>query len=127
MQHRLVLDYTLSAGRLAPWLDGLRAGTAVGLSCDECGRVSFPPQRRCSCGAVAETWVNLPGTGTMVWRTDGPAESFALVRFDGVAALTVVRLQDAAARGDRGRLVAVPEGPPAQVFALDTPVRMGPA
>ena len=119
MEHRLVLDYRLSAGRLAPWLDGLRAGQAVGLSCDTCGRVSFPPQRRCACGAVAEAWVTLPGTGTVVRRTDGPERSFALVQFDGAAALTTVRLANPGAAGAKGRLTAVPDGPPAQLFALD--------
>lgn len=118
MQHRLVLDYTLSAGRLQPWIDGLRAGQAVALSCGACGQASFPPRRRCSCGATAGDWVTLPGTGTIVQCTDGPQVSFALVKFDGAAALSTVRLQQPARRGDRGHLVAVPDGSPAQVFAV---------
>lgn len=118
MQHRLVLDYTLSAGRLRPWLDGLRTGQAVALSCDACGRASFPPRRRCACGAAASDWITLPGTATIVHRTDGPQASFALVKFDGAAALTTVRLQDPARRGARGHLVAAPDGPPAQLLAV---------
>ena len=118
MHHRLVLDYTVTPGRLAPWLDGLRSGTAVGLTCQSCDWVSFPPQRRCPCGAVADTWVTLPGTGTIVHRADGPEDTFALVRFDGVATLSTVRLQNPTARGTHGRLVATPDGPPAQVFAV---------
>ncbi len=118
MQHRLILDYTLSAGRLQPWLDGLRAGQVVALSCAACGQASFPPRRRCTCGATASDWITLPGTGTIVQRTDGPQVSFALVKFDGAAALTTVRLLDPARRGDRGHLVAALDGPPAQVFAV---------
>lgn len=120
MRHRLVLDYTLTVGRLQPWLDGLRAGQAVGLSCGTCGQTSFPPQRRCTCGSTSEDWITLPGTGTVVQRTDGPEGSFALVRFDGASALTTVRLKNPEARGNRGRLAAVPEGPPAQTFIIDT-------
>lgn len=118
MQHRLILDYTLSAGRLQPWLDGLRMGQAVASSCGACGRASFPPRRRCTCGSTAGDWITLPGTGTIVHRTDGPQHSFALVSFDGAAALTTVRLQDPALGGNRGRLVAAPDGPPAQIFAV---------
>ncbi len=121
MDYRLVLDYRLSAGRLTPWIEGLRIGKARAHCCGECGRVSFPPERRCSCGSIQTKWMTLPGSATILQRSDGPENSFALARFEGADTLTSVRLHNPEIQSDRGRLLAVPEGPPAQVLALVKP------
>lgn len=116
MDYRLTLDYTLTAGRMAPWIAALRRGEASGLSCDRCGRVHFPPTRCCECGSRQAHWVTLPGTATIVERSDGGNASFALARFDGADTLTTVHLQDFQSAAVRGRLAAAADGPPAIVL-----------
>ncbi len=116
MEYRLTLDYALSAGRLAPWIAALRRGEASGLSCDHCGKVRFPPTRCCECGSRHARWVTLPGTATIVERSDGGDLSLALARFDGAESLATVRLQDIKSATDRGYLAAVADGPPALVL-----------
>ena len=92
MHRRLQLDYRLSAGRLAPWADALSEGRALGRRCDGCGKVSFPPLRRCACGSGDASWQELSGKAEILHRTAGPEEAFALVRFKGADTLAVVRL-----------------------------------
>lgn len=116
MEYRLVLDYSLTAGRLNPWIAALRQGTAAALSCNQCGKVSFPPERRCTCGSIQSTWVELPGTASIIERSDGDSLSLALARFDGADSLAIVRLRQADETRERGRLAAVPDGEPALVL-----------
>lgn len=88
----LALDYTLSPGWLAPWVDGILRGKAIGRTCAGCGRVSFAPLRCCDCGEIDGTWSPLPGTATLRQMTEGSDGSFGLVRFDGSDTNTIVRL-----------------------------------
>jgi uncharacterized OB-fold protein len=120
MEHRVELEYRLSAGRLQPWIDALREGRALGLACSECHRVAFPPARRCACGSSRSDWAELPGTATIVERSDGPEAAFALARFDGADTLATVRIDDSAGSIGRGRLKPVPDGPPALIITADT-------
>lgn len=120
MDHRLVLDYSLTAGRLEPWIAALRHGKATGLSCSDCGKVSFPPVRRCTCGSTQSKWVELVGTASIVERSDGDGSSFALAKFDGADTVATVRLQDPENNTDHRCLAAVPDGPPALVLVPDS-------
>ena len=47
MKHRVVLDYELAEGWLAPWIEGLRNGEAVASHCTACDSAWFPPLRAC--------------------------------------------------------------------------------
>lgn len=116
MEYRLTLDYVLAAGRLEPWITALRRGEAAALSCNQCKKVHFPPSRRCTCGSADARWVTLPGTATLIDRSDGGDLGFALVRFDGADTLATVRLQGIGTEAVRGRLAASADGPPALVL-----------
>lgn len=116
MEFRLTLDYVLSAGRLEPWITALRRGEAAALSCNKCKKVHFPPSRRCTCGSADARWVTLPGTATIIERSDGGGLGFALVRFDGADTLATAVLHEFDTNRCRGRLAAVADGPPALVL-----------
>ncbi len=119
MKHRLTLDYTLGEGFLAPYLDGLRAGTAVAGRCAACGRVALPPEPVCDCGGRDPAMVALGGAATVLWRTTGADGDVGLVRFDGADSNALARL-DGFTGETRGRiapsaeaaLVLTPEGAP---------------
>ncbi|MCP4314952.1 MAG: hypothetical protein GY789_02655 [Hyphomicrobiales bacterium] len=111
MKHRLTLDYTLGEGELAPYLDGLRRGTATARQCRQCDRVTFPPERMCSCqtgnNRVATfDWKALDGKAEITHRTDGAGGAFALARFAGADNLAVCRIIDPTVRGNQARLHA---------------------
>ena len=116
MKLQLNLPYEIAAGWLAPWVDALRAGQALGARCNTCQAVSFPPTRVCNCGGCATTWQPLPGTAVIVYRTDGADGTFALVRFDGAASQSVVRLHGLAQGDLRGRLLPASGERPAVVL-----------
>lgn len=111
------LDYRLSAGWLKPWVDGLFVGKAVGRVCAECKNISFAPIRACICGGLDGSWIELPGTASIIHRTDGLDGSFALARFDGADTNCVVRLKDFAADLTRGQLAAADNGLPALILS----------
>lgn len=116
MKLQLNLPYEMAAGWLAPWVDALLAGQALGASCSTCHAVSFPPTRVCNCGSRSTTWQPLPGTAVIVYRTDGVDGTFALVRFDGAASQSVVRLQGLPQDDVRGRLLPASGERPAVVL-----------
>lgn len=101
--YRLELEYSLSPGWMAPFIDGLMANKAMARGCDRCLWVSFPPTRLCPCGREA-AWTRLDGTAQIRWRTDGADGSFALVQFDGATTQSVVRLQGVAPEATAGAL-----------------------
>jgi uncharacterized OB-fold protein len=103
MKRMLTLDYTLGEGFLAPYLDGLRSGTAMAGCCTACGRVALPPEPVCDCGGRDPTMVALAGTATVLWRTTGVDGDVGLVRFDGADSNALARL-DGFARETRGRI-----------------------
>jgi uncharacterized OB-fold protein len=109
---RLDLTYTLEPGELAPHVEGLRTGEAVARRCSKCGWVSFPPDRRCRCGAADHEWVTLSGHGTAAAVTFAGERSFALVRFEGADNSAVVRIVegDDCGPGQAVRLVASSSG-----------------
>jgi uncharacterized protein len=119
MKRTLTLDYTLGEGFLAPYLDGLRSGTAMASRCTACGCVALPPAPVCDCGARDPAMVALAGTATILWRTTGTDGDVALVRFDGADSNALARL-DGFTRETRGRiapsaeaaLVLTPEAAP---------------
>jgi len=111
MKHRLTLDYTLGEGDLHPYLDGLRKGRAMAARSPNSNRKTFPP-------SLPGDWVELSGLATITVRTDGSDGSFALVRFDGADNQAVARLENPEQSGDRARLVASADGPPALRVAI---------
>jgi len=117
IDYRLVLDYRLAPGWLKPWVDGILEGSAVGRKCEDCDRVSFVPLRFCDCGCGAGDWVDLPGTATIVHRTEGSDGAFALVQFHGADTQTVVRLEDFDHDTVEGRLSKPGTGRPALVLS----------
>ncbi len=109
------LDYQIHAGWLRPYLDGLTTGKTIAWRCQNCDRTTFPPRRRCACGAVEGQWVTLAGTGRVVAVTSGRAQTpftaaargdlCALVTVDG--ACNVAFGQVDAGNGDAARGMAV--------------------
>lgn len=112
-----MLDYELAEGWLAPWVAGLRAGRATASACGACGVARFPPLRICpGCLAPSDGWRDLPGTATILLRTSGSDGDIALARFDGAEGAAVARLRGLDGQAATGRLVAVPDGPPALIL-----------
>lgn len=116
MRFDLTLPYDLAEGWYAPYLRGLRRGLAVAAGCGACGAVSFPPLRVCSCGGVARDWLTLPGSATVIFRTDGADGAFGLVRFDGADSRAVVGLRGIGPGVTRGRLIAADVDRPAALI-----------
>lgn len=113
----LTLDYSLAPGWLAPWVQGVAEGKAIGRTCSACGRVSFTPLRRCPCGESDGTWTPLPGTATLIHRTEGADGFFGLVQFDGADTRTVVKLVDWDSAATQGHIIAPKNGTPALLLA----------
>ncbi|MEX3011504.1 zinc ribbon domain-containing protein [Hoeflea sp. TYP-13] len=123
MKHRLTLEYTLGAGALEPYLNGLREGKSIARQCRRCDRVTFPPERACGCQssdnlAGSYGWKQLAGTAALVHRTDGSGGSFALVRFDGADNQAVCRIANPVMEGEHARLLAVHDGAPGLLIEL---------
>lgn len=113
--HDLTLHYALAPGWMAPFVDGLLQGRAMARHCGACGAASFPPRRTCACGHGEGNWVALPGTASILFRTQGRDGDFALARFDGADGSAVTRLQDMPPDRGRGRIRAAP-GPLPQLI-----------
>ncbi len=105
IKHRLNIDYELGCGWLTKWVEALREGCALARRCATCAKVSFAPERVCTCGSSVGKWQKLAGTATIEYRTSGQDGEFALANFDGAQTFTVVALNDVAADQNRGRLV----------------------
>jgi|GEM_PF-618956 len=123
MKHRLVLDYSLGRGGLAPYLDALAGGVALAGFCPRCGRTTFPPERRCRCepnggSDAAPGHKELSGHAHVVFRTDGPSGHFALVRFDGADNQTVCRIANPTVSSDTAKLTASDDGKPGIVIQM---------
>ena len=103
--YRLALDYSLPAGWLAPYLDGLREGRAMGWACASGGTVSFPPLRAGSGGPADGAWVRLSGRATILARTSGSDGDFALAAFEGAKGAATVRLVDLPEAASEGTLL----------------------
>lgn len=110
MKHQLVLDYTVPVGDLAPYFEALHAGVALASKCNTCGAVAFPARTLCGvCVGNKMTWQELDGTGQVLFRTDTPSESFALVKFAGADTCSTVRLKNPEVTTTSGRLTS-PDG-----------------
>ena len=48
---KIELNYNISLGKMSKWLTGLTEGFALALKCSLCEKVSFPPQKICTCGS----------------------------------------------------------------------------
>lgn len=94
IKHQLFLDYSLAAGWMTTFVNGLLEGKAIARRCLSCARVSFPPERTCTCGSQDSAWVTLSGRAEIVFQTKGTDGHFGLVRFEGADTQTVVRLDD---------------------------------
>lgn len=123
MKHRLTLDYALGRGALAPYLDALADGVALAGHCPHCDRTHFPPERRCQCaqggskGATPDP-IRLTGQARIIFRTDGPAGSFALAQFQGADNQTVCRIANPQGSCGEARLVASDDGKPGIVVEI---------
>lgn len=120
----LTLDYSLSPGWLAPWVDGVLEGKAVGRRCNACNNISFVPLRRCICGESSGGWTTLPGTATLIQTTSGADGTFGLVQFDDASTRTVVRLVDWNETATRGKIKAPDTGKPALLLTPFTARRV---
>ncbi|MBD3624537.1 MAG: hypothetical protein HUJ24_03990 [Rhodobacteraceae bacterium] len=121
MKRRLVLDYRLPTGRLAPHFEALARGQALGWQCGTCRNTAFPPALTCAaCGSAGGGWVPLSGRAAVQHRTETPDAAFALVRFDGADTATLVRLTNPDLKTTRGRLVP-PETDAGLWLALEEP------
>lgn len=123
MKHRLTLDYSLGRGFLASYLDALADGVALAGFCSQCGRTSFPPERRCRCEKIGTSGAapghkELSGHAHIVFRTDGPAGHFALVQFDGADNQTVCRIANPNMSSDTVKLMASDDGKPGIVVQM---------
>jgi len=113
MKRRVTLDYTLGEGWLAPWLDGLRDGTAVASMCVACGEAHFPPLRVCPvCRQHSDGWRELEGGATVLFRTRGSDGDIAMVRLDGARGAAIARAEALPDGVTRCVLVASREDPP---------------
>ena len=93
IEHQLTLSYRLAPGWMAPFVEGLRQGHAMGRRCQACARVSFPPLRTCPCGGTEADWIRLSGAAKILFRTDGTDGAFGLVRFEGADTNAVCQLE----------------------------------
>lgn len=123
MKHRLTLDYSLGRGGLAPYLDAIAGGVALAGVCSLCGRTTFPPERRCRCEQYGDADATpghkqLSGHAQIVFRTDGPAGHFALVRFEGADNQTVCRIANPDVSSNTAKLAACDEGKPGIVVQM---------
>ncbi len=121
MKHQLTLAYQLGEGALQPYLQGLCDGVANARMCTLCERVTFPPERSCTCQQKGNRppafgWKTLSGKATILHRTTGVDGDFALVRFAGADNLAVCRLADPRQQGDQVQLVAA--GPQRPVLTV---------
>lgn len=106
--HAVTLHHALHPGWLAPHVEAIMSGQALGRRCAACARVSFPPLRVCPCGSAEGAWQPLSGAARIVWRTTGADGDFALASFEGAAALATVRLVRMPEGATRGRIEAPP-------------------
>lgn len=121
MKLSLTLDYTIGEGWLQPWVEGLRQGKAMASSCSTCGQLRFPPVRICPiCRVASGGWAQLDGRATVEFRTIGTDGDFALARFDGATGAALVCAEALPEHSKRGRLRAVPDGPPAIILGPET-------
>ncbi|WDR06268.1 zinc ribbon domain-containing protein [Devosia rhodophyticola] len=117
ISYELALPYSLEPGWLAPYVEALQKGRAMGRSCSKCGSVSFPPQRRCQCGSGEAQWVRLSGKASVLLRTHGSDGTFGLVQFEGATNKAVTRLEGFASEITDGHLIAPPSDVPALILA----------
>ena len=56
---KIELNYNISFGKMSKWLTGLTEGFALALKCSLCEKVSFPPQKICTCNGncINETYI----------------------------------------------------------------------
>lgn len=123
MKHQLVLNYTLGSGALAPYLDGLAKGIAMGAQCAQCDRTTFPPERLCPCeairnGSLNHSWLTLSGHARIIYRTDGTGGSFALAQFDGADNQTVCRIANPQRDGTWAKIKSTGDDKPGVVIEI---------
>ena len=126
MKYRMMLDYDIATGDLTPYFDALAEGRALASTCTSCGHVAFPARTTCTrCAGQEINWTELTGTAQVLFRTDGPTDSFALVHFDGADTNSTVALSNPEAfepdvKSLHGRLVSPPDEQPGLWLALTT-------
>ena len=64
------------------------------MKCSLCEKVSFPPQKICTCGSYKNSWIKLSGVAEIVAITSGLDGNYGLVKFEGASTLTVVKLNN---------------------------------
>ena len=116
INHTVSLDYQLTPGWMAPFVQGLFDGQAIARQCSGCMRTSFPPVRVCSCGQSQAQWIQLTGLATLVHRTQGIDGDFALAHFDGADTRTVVKLSGFNESQLTGQLCALTQSLPALIL-----------
>jgi len=120
----LALRYHRGYGELAPYLLALAEGCLLGASCPGCDRCWCPPRAICPNDGYTTEWLQLPPTGTLLQRTDGPG-ALPLTGRSGELAWGLVRI-DGCVNAMTARLVAddamvVPRSRVQLVDGIDTP------
>lgn len=105
IDYPVMLDYQLAAGWMSDYLAALAKGQAVGRMCDDCRKVSFPPERVCSCKCVNGSWQPLSGMADIEWRCDGLDGSFGLVHFHGADSRSLAILHEIPEADNCGQLI----------------------
>ncbi|MEP2892758.1 Zn-ribbon domain-containing OB-fold protein [Tateyamaria sp.] len=113
MKRLVNLNYTLGAGWLTPWLDGLRNGKAVASTCTACDAAHFPPLRACpTCRQNTDGWCTLNGTAKVLFRTNGTDGDIAMVQFDGASSACIARADTLPEGTTRCALTTSTDNPP---------------
>lgn len=116
IKHQITLEYTLAAGWMKPFVDGLIAGKAVATKCASCAHVSYPPQRTCTCGEAKFDWITLSGVANINFRTTGSDGDFGLVQFDGANTQSTVRLEMTNTDRRQGQIAKSESGLPKMIL-----------
>lgn len=110
------LSYNMAAGWLAPYVEALYQGRALGRACRSCQHTSFPPIYSCGCATPEPYWRHLSGRADILFRTNGLDGQYSLVRFASSTTMAVVRLVGLSDDDHMGKLIAPPAGSPALIL-----------
>jgi len=120
MKRQVSLDYSLSAGWLAPWLEGLRVGKAVASLCSACNEAQFPPLRFCpTCRQHSDGWRKLDGHADVLFRTKGTDGDIAMVRFDGANSACIACIEALPIGATRCVLTTSTDEPPTPTLIVE--------
>ena len=113
---KLDLCYRLSFGEMTKWLEGLTKGKAFALKCENCKKVSFPPQKICLCGSKKNNWLKLSGIADIKYKTKGIDGNFAIAKFRGASTSSIVKLQNFNDQETVGEIISSKKSSPSMIL-----------